>query len=227
MCICEKIDTVSSNTSALQKCVGLNCTGTVKTINGINPDSVGSVCISRICSADYANALYFSSNSTGTTISCAMFCMSYTDVEKCPILAIYPTNRPAYEIKPATNYIKDITFADRKVSFTKGDDTQCCFEFGNVTGAQVNESFEDFEAFKKWLNTRPGRGHLQGSFYTTKNGIWYGFIWVPHRTGIGADNWCYGMLQYWCLTGSDTTICNCKLASGTWYAGLHFRVASV
>lgn len=230
ICICEKLDTVSSDYNALQSCVGLNCTGTVKSVNGINPNTSGEVCIDEVCYANYANctnyayALYFASNSTGDRTTCARFCMKYADVEKCPILALCSSGGSDYYISPATNYIKDITITDRKVSFTKGDDTQCCFEFGNVTGVQASGSFEDFEAFKTWLNTSPGRGHLQGSFTTTKNSTCYGFIWVPHRTGIGSDNWCYGMLQYWCLTGSDTTIYHCKLSGGIWYKGLDFKV---
>lgn len=131
---------MSSDYNALQSCVGLNCTGTVKSVNGINPNTSGEVCIDEVCYANYANctnyayALYFASNSTGDRTTCARFCMKYTDVEKCPILALCSSGGSDYYISPATNYIKDITITDRKVSFTKGDDTQCCFEFGNVTG---------------------------------------------------------------------------------------------
>lgn len=124
----------------------------------------------------------------------------------------------------------DASYSNSKLTLTRsnGQCTELTIQAGTsidkdcfVHTGQLGE-FADFNCFKACLTTSPGVGHWQGSFIAAST--WYGFTWVPHRTGVGGDNYRYGMLTYWLLTGSCTTIYHCKYSSGVWYQGVSFTV---
>ena len=47
---------------------------------------------------------------------------------------------------------------------------------------------------------------------------WYNFVYMPHRTGIGGDNYQYGTLLLFNMTSNSNNMWICHLIGGTWYA---------
>lgn len=189
--------TNTTDITNLKACSGLTCTGTVTSVNSITSTN-GNIDI--------------------TCVACSGTANSATN-DNCGHIIDY-------------NYC-DATYSDSKLTLTRsnGQCTELTIQAGSaicednfVHVGQLGDNFTNFDCFKACLTTSPGVGHWQGSFQA--NSTWYGFTWVPHRNGIGGDNFCYGMLTYWKLTGSDTTIYHCKYASGTWYQGISFSVVS-
>lgn len=46
---------------------------------------------------------------------------------------------------------------------------------------------------------------------------WYNFIYIPHRTGIGSDNYQYGSLLLFNMTSNTNNMWICHLIGGGWY----------
>jgi hypothetical protein len=47
--------------------------------------------------------------------------------------------------------------------------------------------------------------------------VWYNFIYIPHRTGVGQDNYQYGSLLLFNMTSNTNNMWICHLLGGTWY----------
>ena len=46
---------------------------------------------------------------------------------------------------------------------------------------------------------------------------WYNFIYIPHRTGVGRDNYQYGSLLLFNMTTATNNMWICHLVDGNWY----------
>jgi hypothetical protein len=46
---------------------------------------------------------------------------------------------------------------------------------------------------------------------------WYNFIYIPHRTGVGYDNYQYGSLLLFNMTSNTNNMWICHLFGGNWY----------
>lgn len=46
---------------------------------------------------------------------------------------------------------------------------------------------------------------------------WYNFIYIPHRTGVGNDNYQYGSLLLFNMITTTNNMWICHLISGNWY----------
>lgn len=231
---------VTTDITNLKTCAGLSCTGTVQTVNSIAPTdgNVNITCVN--CSGCFIDSAHcWSPTELYNELRCGDCCATYV----CRATVAYHADiatlseKAAYddcEHDIACNYC-DATYADSTLTLTRSNGccTQLTIQAGSssvcedyiVHGGQLggsNCSFTNFDCVKAFLTASPGIGHCQGSI--NAGGAWYGFTWVPHRSGHGGDNFCYGMLKYWLLTGSDTTIYHCKYANGGWYQGISLQV---
>lgn len=220
------ITQICNNIKNLRTCPGLACTGTVKTVNSIEPTD-GNVSITCVnCSSCFIDDAHcWNPTELYNELRCGACCDTYVYRAVCAMVA---------EVSNISYC--NATYENSTLTLTKGNG--CCTQLTIQAGGSVCEdcivhggqlggsncSFTNFDCVKAYLTASPGIGHCQGSFQA--NSVWYGFTWVPHRNGHGGDNFCYGMLKYWVLTGSDTTIYHCKYANGTWYQGLSFQICS-
>lgn len=62
----------------------------------------------------------------------------------------------------------------------------------------------------------PGRVGSVPLTFETEFGRWYNFIYIPHRTGVGGDNWRYGVLFLSAMTEDNTDIWMQHLINGSW-----------